>query len=166
MATTTRAKPPTSPRTRYEDDLYTWVEEQVALLRAGKLSEIDAANIAEELGDVARSEFRSLVSAIAIVMLHLLKWDHQPGRRSRSWELSIREHRARISDDLKDSPGLKGRLTEAMERGYEYGRIRALEESKLADGAIPEACPYSFEEVMKRPVVYQQPKRKRHRTLE
>ena len=56
---------------------------QVALLRAGKLTEIDALNVAEELEDVAKAEFRSLVSAVTIVVLHLLKWDFQPQRRSR-----------------------------------------------------------------------------------
>jgi hypothetical protein len=36
----------------YERDLYAWVQEQVALLRAGRLGEIDAENIAEEISDV------------------------------------------------------------------------------------------------------------------
>lgn len=159
MATKTRDKPAAAPRTRYEDDLYTWVQEQVALLRAGRLTEIDALNVAEELEDVAKTEFRSLVSAITIVIQHLLKWDYQTQRRSRSWELSVWEHRGRIEDDLKDSPGLKGRLTEAVERGYKYGRVRALEETKLPDDAIPETCPYSFDDIMTRPIVWQKSQR-------
>jgi hypothetical protein len=38
-----------------EADLYSWARRQAELLRAGRLSEIDAAAIAEEIDDVARS---------------------------------------------------------------------------------------------------------------
>jgi hypothetical protein len=138
-----KAKPPASPRTRYEDDVYTWVLEQVALLQAGRLTEIDALNIAEELADVAKAELRALTSTIAVLTQHLLTWDHQQERRSRSWELSIREQRARITDVIVDSPGLKSRLSDAIERGYRSGRNAALEETKFAENAMPEKCPYT-----------------------
>ena len=71
MATRTRDKPAAAPRTRYEDDLYTWVQEQVALLRAGRVEEIDALNVAEELSDLGKSEFRTLESALTVLVLHL-----------------------------------------------------------------------------------------------
>ena len=69
---------------------------QAALLRAGRLSEIDPVAIAEEIDDVGSEEYHRLESALRVVMLHLLKWDHQPDRRSRSWTLSILEHRKRV----------------------------------------------------------------------
>jgi hypothetical protein len=149
------AKTPTTPllRTRHEEDLYTWVEEQVGLLRAGRLAEVDALNIAEELADVGRSEFNALKSALAVLAQHLLKWDYQPDRRSRSWELSIREQRIQIAHVLEDNPGLKSRVSTALDRGYSSGRTRALDETALPDDAIPEACPYTFQEMMTREVV-------------
>ena len=128
MATTTRAKPPAPTRTRYEDDLYTWVEEQVALLRAGKVSEIDAANIAEELGDVGKSERRALESAIAILTMHLLKWDHQPKRRTLSWQATVDEQRAQVGRALEENPGLKSKLSKSIEEGYASGRRGAVAE--------------------------------------
>ena len=56
MATKAKDKPTKAaakpvPRTRYEDDLYTWVQKQVALLRAGRHDEVDALNVAEKLAD-------------------------------------------------------------------------------------------------------------------
>jgi hypothetical protein len=36
----------------YDRDLYSWAVEQAALLRAGRIIEADAGNIAEELDDV------------------------------------------------------------------------------------------------------------------
>ena len=77
-----------------EADLYSWALRQAELLRAGRLSEIDAAAIAEEIDDVGEEQYDKLESALRVLMLHLLKWDHQPDRRSRSWTLSIREHRS------------------------------------------------------------------------
>jgi hypothetical protein len=164
MATKAKDRPAaTPPRTRYKDDLYTWVQEQVALLRAGRLDEIDALNVAEELADVGRSEYRALESAITVLLLHLLKWDYQPKRRSRSWELSVRVQRARVTDELADNPGLKSRLFEAIERGHKYARIGALEETRLPDEAIPEACTYGFDELMTREIVYESPASRKSR---
>ena len=92
-------------RTRYEEDPYTWVSEQVALLRAGRLDEIDAENVAEELSDVGGEQYNRLESALEVLLMHMLKWDHQPGRRSRSWSLTIEEHRLRVAMQLRKNQG-------------------------------------------------------------
>ena len=42
---------------------------------------------------MGEEEYDKLESALRVLMLHLLKWDHQPDMRSRSWTLSIREQR-------------------------------------------------------------------------
>ncbi len=83
-----------------EADLYSWAVRQAELLRKGRLAEIDAAAIAEEIDDVGEEEYYRLESALRVLMLHLLKWDHQPERRSRSWTLSIQEHRRRAQRQL------------------------------------------------------------------
>ena len=161
MATTARAKPPTTP-TRYEDDLYTWVQEQVALLRAGRLSEVDAANLAEEISDVGRSEYSKLQSAIMVLTMHLLKWDHQPRRRSLSWLATINEQRGRLAEVLEENPGLKSRISSAIESGYRYGRDRAVAETKMKYEVFPESCPYTFEDMLSRPIEFEpHPRRRR-----
>src|ERR1043165_5179653 len=82
--------------TRYQDDLYTWAVEQAALLRAGKVAEADALNIAEELDDVGNEQYDKLESALRVILLHLLKWDHQPEKRSRSWYNSVSIQRRHV----------------------------------------------------------------------
>ena len=153
MTTSTRAKVPPAA-TRYEDDLCAWVEEQVALLRAGRLTEIDALNVAEELSDVGKSELRALESAIAVLTQHLLKWDHQPKHRSNSWHATVREQRRRVARALKDNPSLKSKLSDALHEGYASGRDLAIEETDLPDETFPEDCPYTFDEMMTRPIEY------------
>jgi Domain of unknown function DUF29 len=150
MATPTKSKIRQPTGTRYKDDLYTWVAEQVTLLRAGRVSEIDALNIAEELADVGKSELNALRSAIAVLTQHLLKWDQQPERRSRSWLASINEQRRSVSRVLKENPALKSKLTAVLSEGYADGRDRAVADTNLDYAVFPEACPYTFDEMMTR----------------
>jgi hypothetical protein len=97
-----------------EADLYSWARHQAELLRAGRLSEIDAAAIAEEIDDVGEEQYDKLESAFRALMLHLLKRDHQPSMRSRSWTLTIREQRRRVERRLRKNPGLKSQVDEAL----------------------------------------------------
>ena len=46
--------PDTQPR--YEQDLFAWLTANAELLRQGRLHEIDAVQIAEELEDMGKSE--------------------------------------------------------------------------------------------------------------
>jgi hypothetical protein len=149
-----RAMPREIEAARRDGDLYAWVGEQVGHLRSGRVALLDLDGIAEELGDVGKSEFRDLRSNLAIVILHLLKWDFQPERRSRSWALTIGEHRDRIAETLAESPSLATRLDEALSSGWRSGRNGALDETGLPGDAIPAACPYSLDDILRRPVIF------------
>ena len=140
-----------STGTRHDDDLYTWVQEQVALLRAGRLDEIDAENIAKELSDLGRSEFAKLQSTLRVLVMHMLKWDQRPEHRTSSWIYSIREQRRRYGHVLADNPGLKSRQEEALRRAYPDARDWAADETSLAADEFPVRCPYSWDDILKRP---------------
>ena len=73
----------------YQTDYQRWLFDNAALLRTGRLSEIDAANIAEELEDMGRSEARALGSHLKVLLLHLLKWQFQSAQQSSGWRGSI-----------------------------------------------------------------------------
>jgi hypothetical protein len=139
-------------RARYENDLYSWAVEQAALLRAGRIAEADARNIAEELDDVGNEQYDKLESALRIILLHLLKWDHQPKQRSRSWHLSIRVQRKHVSKVLRKNPGLKALLDEAINEAYELARIEAAGETDLEEDKFPRDCPFAFDEIMERSI--------------
>src|ERR1700722_3940317 len=83
-------------RARYDRDLYGWGTEQAALLRAGRIAEADAQNIAEELDDVGSEQYDKLASALRLILLQLLKWDHRPERRTRGWCASISVQRKHV----------------------------------------------------------------------
>jgi hypothetical protein len=135
---------------RYEDDPYGWSKEQAMLLRAGRLSEIDAVNIAEEIEDVARSEYHRLESALTILLMHMLKWDHQPAFRGRGWVNTLREQRRRVERQLRENPSLKPALDKAILEAYEDARDLASTETNLDISEFQKTCPYDFEEIMNR----------------
>jgi hypothetical protein len=58
--------------------------QQAALLRAGRLSEVDGANIAGKLDDVGNAQYDKLESALRVLLAHMLKRDCQPERRGRN----------------------------------------------------------------------------------
>ena len=43
-------------------------------------------------------QYDKLESALEVLLMHMLKWDHQPERRSRSWSLTIQEQQAAGSE--------------------------------------------------------------------
>jgi hypothetical protein len=70
----------------YDQDFLAWTEQQAALLRAGRLDQLDLDNLAEELDAMGRGEWGELESRLELLLMHMLKWDCQPARRSRSWK--------------------------------------------------------------------------------
>ena len=83
-----------------------------------------------------------------MVLKHLLKYQYQPRRRSRSWLSSIVEHRRRLRDDLATSPSLRGYAREQFEQCYQDGRRQALIETGLAEEAIPRAAVCTLEQTL------------------
>jgi hypothetical protein len=137
-------------RADYEHDFYSWTQEQARLIREGEWARVDRDNVAEELQSLGRTEFSKLESALRVLLLHMLKWDHQPALRSRSWVLSIEAQRIEIEDVLADNPGLRPRFAEAVTRGYRRARIEAAKETGLDTKAFPETCTYAADDIFKR----------------
>lgn len=132
----------------YEKDFYAWTQKQAALLRAGKLSEIDIAHIAEEIDSMGRSEKRELISRLTILLLHLLKWDYQPERRGASWEATIAVQRDDLADLLADNPSLRAGLEAAVGAAYRKAVLMAVAETGLPRERFPERCPWEVVEVL------------------
>ena len=140
-----------SARTRYGDDLYTWVQEQVALLRAGRVDALDLDNIAEELSDVGSAQYSQLESALRVLIMHMLKWDQQPEKRTPSCIYSIREQRLRYAKILRKNPGLKLHLDTMRDDIYPISHNWAADECHLLPSEFPPECPYTWDDLLERP---------------
>jgi Domain of unknown function DUF29 len=137
-------------RAEYERDFYSWLMEQARYIRASQWNAVDRENLAEEIESLGREQFNKLESALRVLLAHILKWDHQPQRRSRSWSVSIKDQRIAFDDVLEDNPGLKSRLDEALARAYRRVRLKAAEDTGLDEDAFPEACGYSWDDILTR----------------
>jgi hypothetical protein len=138
----------------YDSDFYSWSQEQGRLVREGRWSEVDRENVAEEIESLGREQFNKLESAIRVLLMHMLKWGHQPERRSRSWANSIATQRLDLADVLADNPGLRPRINEAIARAFRKARLEASTETALATAKFPETCPYSFDDITSRAFEY------------
>ncbi len=135
-------------RSLHDADFYAWSLEQAALLRAGRVEEADLQAIAEEIESMGKTEKRELVSRLAVLLLHLLKWQHQQAGRGNSWRLSIANARDEIADLLDDNPSLKTVLDEVTASAYRYARRKAAIETDMGEEAFPVQCPWSFDQAM------------------
>ncbi|MCP2729987.1 DUF29 domain-containing protein [Limnofasciculus baicalensis] len=138
----------TKQQSLYETDYLRWIETTLAQLQMEDYSNIDWENLIEEIGDMARSERRSLESNLTVIITHLLKWQYQPNFRSGSWKGSIAEHRRRIRKALKESPSLKSYLEEILAECYLDAVEIAMAETGLSVEIFPQVCPYQSIEVL------------------
>jgi hypothetical protein len=134
--------------TPYEKDVVAWAMEQAALLRAGKLSALDIEHIAEEIEDVGKSEKRELASRMAVLLAHLLKWQHQPERRSSSWTRTITEQRKAVAVAMRQTPSLKASLSEAdwLAGTWADAVTKAVDET--GQDSFPDDCPWAMDQVL------------------
>jgi len=82
------------PAADYARDFYSWLMEQAQHVRAGRWDAIDRENLAEEIESLGREQFNKLESALRVLLVHILKWDHQPRRRTGSWVITIKDQTA------------------------------------------------------------------------
>jgi hypothetical protein len=137
-------------RTRdlYDADLLAWLEQQAGYLRAGQLDRLDVAHLIEELESMGGSQRRELKSRLEILLMHMLKRDAQPRRRSRSWQSTIVEQRARIADLLEQSPSLRNGMEEVARQAFAVAVKRAAIETGLKRSAFPAALPYGVAAIL------------------
>lgn len=133
----------------YEKDFYRWTQVTAEALKQRKFEVIDWDNLIEEIEALGRSEKRAIRSYLVVVLLHLLKWQHQPEHQSRSWLNSIRNARRELQELLDDNPSLKGSfLEDSLFKAYEQAREKASEETTIYLENFPEECPYNLDEIL------------------
>lgn len=132
----------------YEQDIIAWAQQQSHLLRTQQFDLLDIAHIVEELEAVGKSEQRELAHRMAVLISHLLKWQFQPERRGRSWQLTIRHQRRAIRLHLKQVPSLKAKLNDSewLETVWGDAVYQAMQETRLDN--FPEFCSWSISDIL------------------
>jgi hypothetical protein len=141
--------PGTLRQSLYETDFYAWIQEQAKLLKHQQWSKLDLPNLIEEIESLGKQQRAELKNRLKILIGHLLKWEYQPERRSRSWLMTIRIQRRDTQELLEENPSLKPYLQEALQKIYESGRDLAVGETNLPIKTFPENCSYTLEEIFR-----------------
>jgi len=132
----------------HNQDFYAWTQQQLALLKQGNFSQVDVANLIDEVESMGASERRELYSRFLVLVHHLLKWQFQPEERSNSRRSTIVEQRDELEILLGQSPSLRRLCEEALSDTYPRSRRKAVAETGLSSSTFPKDCPYTVPEVL------------------
>src|SRR5262249_25018308 len=132
----------------YEHDYHAWLPRQAALLAERRFTELDLDNLIDEIQALARSKKREIENRLNVLLVHLLKWTHQPAQRSGGWASTIIEQRARLLKRLQESPSLRGYPGEVLDEEYAIAREKAAARTGLRGGTFPKSCPYTVDQVL------------------
>jgi hypothetical protein len=140
------------PAELYERDYYTWTQEQARALREHRVEELDWTNVAEEIEDLGKREKRALRSQLVRLLGHLLKYAYARqvmwSNNARGWELSIRGARREALIYLDENPGLRPHVLQIFASAYASARLEIMKLLHLSDSAIPEAPPWTLDEII------------------
>lgn len=134
--------------TLYEKDFYAWTIETAKALKEKAFNRVDIEHLVEELDDMGASQRNELESRLGVLLAHLLKWQFQPSHRGKSWELTIKEQRRKISRRLTKTPSLKSRIEEMLDDAYGDSLLIAQKETGLDEETFPKQCPYTLAQIL------------------
>lgn len=130
----------------YDQDFYAWTQQQAALLKAGRLSDVDVEHLREEIEDLGGEQKRALRSQLRHLLTHLLKLRCSPADNPRrGWMEEVSNARAEIEDRLDGSPSLKAHVDELLADVWPRARRQAI--VQMANHGehpdVPAACPFT-----------------------
>ncbi len=149
-------------RELYYKDFPLWAEINYELLKEKAYELVDWENLLEEIWDMGQKHLDSGISQLAVILEHLYKWDNlrkytRAGEEhgGLGWIKSIERARVEINKLFRRHPSLRAKLPEYLKLAWQD----AVDELKLwlkdvgkeeLISAIPEECPYTYEEAMTR----------------
>lgn len=97
---------------------------------------------------MGRRDRHELESRLTVLVSHLLKWQLQPERRSKSWAGTIREQRRQIARKLRHFPSLRPVLDDLLAKTYAYARESAAGETSIPETDFQPNCPFTTGDVL------------------
>jgi hypothetical protein len=131
----------------YEPDETAWLEESSRLIRAGHFDALDYENLASYLEEMAMRDRREVNSRLRVLMAHLLKWQYQSEKRSRSWTLTIINQRFEL-ESLVESGTLRQQAKDAVSKIYPSAVKSAAAQTRLPPSTFPAECPFTLDQIL------------------
>ena len=145
----------TNIQTAYEEDFYTWTQDQAKAIRALPRTiaghTIDLDHIAEEIEDLGKSDRRAVESLLEQVFAHILKLIFFPNPESRNgWRDETRQFQRRAKKTF--SPGMRQHLN--IDAIWQDGKQQALDwfsDNKIQIRPLLGNSPISLDEALAHP---------------
>ncbi|WOG27983.1 DUF29 domain-containing protein [Endozoicomonas sp. 8E] len=152
----------------YKTDYTQWLSQQRELLAQRQFDQLDIDNLLEAMDSEMGDNTRELGSHFKILLIHLLKYDHQKrvlqdhwveDKVLHTWVPSINNARVEIEDILTQNPCLQSSTEAIMDDVYPKAKKSAIEElnryikiksKRLNKNSFPKECPWSFEQATKK----------------
>ena len=131
----------------YEGDETAWLETMSKLINERRYGELDYKHLSEFLLDMAIRDRREVFSRLTTLLTHVLKWEYQPRKRSRSWATTILNQRDDLRDQL-ESQTLRNHALEVLPKAYARARRYAAKETGLSQERLPQPCPYTLDDLL------------------
>jgi hypothetical protein len=126
----------------YEEDFVLWAEATASCLKNRDTEHLDWDSLIEEIEDLSKSAKRELESRLSVLLVHLLKRGYvELPDCYRGWQLTILEQRNALKRLLKQSPSLKGYLSQCLDDIYGDALTEAL--AAYPDCRLPATYPFS-----------------------
>ncbi|MBW4449274.1 MAG: DUF29 domain-containing protein [Spirirestis rafaelensis WJT71-NPBG6] len=132
----------------YETDFYAWTQKQANLLRHQQWNQLDLSNLIEEIESLGKQQRAELRNRWSVLIAHLLKWEYQHEKRSRSYLNTIRIQRLDTLELLAENRSLKPYLQEVLQKAYIKPILLASGETNLLMKTFPQNCPYTLEDIL------------------
>ena len=136
----------------YDTDALAWSEQQADLLRRLAAGErlndaVDWANVIEEVHDEGQSLLRACRSLLQQAMVHLLKLHAWPSSHSvEHWKSEA----GAFMDDAEDrfAPSMRQHIDLGVLYAKALRRVREATDATGAPNALPQACPFTWQELL------------------
>jgi Domain of unknown function DUF29 len=134
----------------YDEDFYAWTQQQAELLRRlpPVSNSFDAANVAEEIEDLGRSELRAAQSLCEHIIEHFLKLEYSGiNEPAAHWRDEIVEWRLQLEKTLTCSIEAKLDLPARYRAAIRLVRRLERDVPGLTD-RLPVQCPYTLDQIV------------------
>ncbi len=135
-------------RPEYDEDFVVWAEHQIILMRERQFAQLDIDNLLDELEFIVSSRRNAMKGRLRVLILHLLKCEYQPEKRSASWVSTIVTQRREIEELIEESPSFRRLLVASADLQFRKAVNDAVLETNLPRTAFPSTLPYSPEQLL------------------
>ncbi|MGB5594157.1 MAG: DUF29 domain-containing protein [Crocosphaera sp.] len=134
----------------YEEDFIFWIDETIKQLEKREIENLDWEHLIEEIEALGREQKNKVESYLKQLLKHLLLYQYWQSERDfcgNGWKEEIRNFRDELELRLQ-SKTLYNYLLGRFETIYNKARKMAIDKTGLSPETFPQACPYSFEQVL------------------